>query len=626
MNHLVLGTAGHIDHGKSSLVKALTGIDPDRLQEEQARGITIELGFADLDLGADLHASIVDVPGHERFVRHMVAGATGIDAVMLVVAADEGVMPQTREHLHICSLLGVRQGFVALTKIDLADRDLREVVELELKEFLNSSFLKDCPVVPVSSRSGEGLDRIREEIRTLFGEMTCRSSEGIPRLPVDRSFNMHGFGTVVTGTLVAGILREGEEIEMLPGGDRGRIRGIQVHGHEVREASAGCRTAVNIQGLRCVQAPRGAVLSTPGRLQTTTRIWARVRLMETAPSSIRKGGTVRFHQGTGEQDARVRILGDVGEGEQEVEIILEQPAVLLPGDRFILRRPMPVDTLGGGEVTDNNPPRGREAREERASAAAGEPGMNDPVLLRLARQGRKGSRADALAVELGLAPEQFDVRLSALERDGRLVKAAGRLFTADALGRLEDGVLQRLERFHREAPLKQGMSGERLRGELCREMPQDSWRAFLNRLRAGSAIRIQADLLALASHQVMLAPEDESRILEMEDRFRAGGLEPPREDQVLAADGGADAGELLEILMDRGCLVRIDDGRPFHAEALANLRDLLREYARNSSTIDVAAFKKLAGVTRKNAIPLLEHLDGERQTRRVGNVREILIR
>lgn len=626
MSHLVLGTAGHIDHGKSSLVKALTGIDPDRLREEQARGITIELGFADLDLEGDRHLSIVDVPGHERFVRHMVAGATGIDAVMLVVAADEGVMPQTREHLHICNLLGVRHGFVALTKTDLADRDLRDVVEMELQEFLKGSFLEDCEVVPVSARSGEGMDQVREALAALFGTVDYRPGEGIARLPVDRSFTMHGFGTVVTGTLAAGTLREGQEVEVLPGGDRGRIRGIQVHGQAVREAAAGRRTAVNLQGLRCEQAPRGSTLSVPGRLRTTSRVWARVELVETAASSIRKGGMFRFHQGTSERDARVRLLKDLGNGEQEVEIVLDQPAVLIPSDRFILRRPMPVDTLGGGVITDNNPPRGREAREERAAVSDRGEGMDDPVLLRLGRQGLKGGRAASLTGDLGLSVDQIESRLAALEEEGRLVQAAGRLFTAEALGGLETEIVARLQAFHGEAPLKQGLSREQLRSALCREMPQDAWRAFLGMLEAREVIRSRADLLAIPSHEVVLDPEDEARIGRIEDRFKAGGLEPPGEETALSEVGGGTGRELLEVLLEQGRLVRIGDGRPFHIEALTKLRALLIDYAQESQTIDVATFKRLAGVTRKNAIPLLEYLDGERQTRRVGNVREILIR
>ena len=625
MSHLVLGTAGHIDHGKSSLVKALTGVDPDRLREEQARGITIELGFADLDLEGDRHLSIVDVPGHERFVRHMVAGATGIDAVLLVVAADEGVMPQTREHIHICNLLGVRHGFVALTKIDLADRDVRDVVELELQDFLKGSFLDRCEVVPVSTRSGEGLDQVRRALQGLFDSVEYRPGEGVARLPVDRSFSMHGFGTVVTGTLVAGTLREGEEVEVLPGGERGRIRGLQVHGKRVGAAAAGRRTAVNLQGLRCEQVPRGSTLSQPGRLRTTSRVWARVELLDAASTSIRKGGMFRFHQGTSERDARVRLLKVLENGENEVEIVLDQPAVLLPADRFILRRPMPVDTIGGGVITDNNPPRGREARDERASASGREDVQDEPVLLRVARQGLKGTRPGTLTGDLGLSAEQLESRIEALVEQGLLIRAAGRLYEARTLDELENGILERLERFHAESPLKQGRSREQLRGELCRVMPQDAWRAFLGILEGRGVLRSRGDLLATPSHQVVLGPGEEARIRRMEERFRAGGLEPPREEEVLA-EAGDGARELLEVLLDQNRVVRIGDGRPFHADALQNLREMLLEYARESITIDVATFKDLAGVTRKNAIPLLEYLDGERQTRRVGNVREILIR
>ena len=269
MRHLVLGTAGHIDHGKSALVRALTGIDPDRLKEEKRRGITIELGFADLDLGSDRTLSFVDVPGHERFVRHMVAGAAGIDAVLLVVAADQGVQPQTREHLDICSLLGVRRGVVALTKCDLVDEELQEVVALELRDLLAGTFLGDAPLVHASSQTGQGLEEIKTQLDALFDELPARPVDGIPRLPVDRSFVLRGFGTVVTGTLVSGRLGEGDEIEILPGGTRARVRGLQTHRHAQPEALAGQRTAINLQGVDCDDVPRGSTITAPGTLPTT---------------------------------------------------------------------------------------------------------------------------------------------------------------------------------------------------------------------------------------------------------------------------------------------------------------------------------------------------------------------
>ncbi len=626
MSHLVLGTAGHIDHGKSALVQALTGVHPDRLQEEQARGITIELGFADLDLGEGLGLSLVDVPGHERFVRHMVAGATGIDAVLLVVAADEGVMPQTREHLQICELLQVRYGLVALTKCDLIDPDLLEVVRLETREILAGSFLENVPLVPVSSRTGEGIDAIREELKALIRKVPARTAAGIARLPVDRSFTMKGFGTVVTGTLVAGTFAEGEEVEVLPGGKRGRIRGLQVHGEPVQTVAAGRRTAVNLQGLRCVEAPRGSTVTRPGILRTTDRVWAEVRLLEEAPESIRRGGTVRFHQGTAELDARIRVLDRCGDGVVHAEIVLAGPTLLLPGDRFILRRPMPVDTLGGGVILDNDPPRGREAKEERAAMAGGRRIGNDPVLLRLSRRGLAGCDRISLSRALGLTERELADRLEQLESDHAVVQGGGRYFPGSVLADLAKKIADRLGRFHLEEPLRKGMPREALRSELCRAFPQEAWREFLGRMEKNGTIRILAERLALPDHAVELSPAQKRRKDAIETRFREAGLTPPSVEEVLGASPTSGDRELLELLYEEGELIRLGDGRPFHAGALGELGERLREFAKKSPTIDVARFKDLAGVTRKNAIPLLEYLDGERQTRRVGDVREILIR
>jgi selenocysteine-specific elongation factor len=626
VSHLVLGTAGHIDHGKSSLVKALTGVDPDRLQEEQDRGITIELGFADLELGEECHLSLVDVPGHERFVRHMVAGATGIDAVMLVVAVDEGIMPQTREHLNICNLLEVRHGLVALTKTDLVDPELLEVVEMEVREFLTGSCLEDAELVQVSSRTGDGLEQIRDELRRLFETVSPREDTGLTRLPVDRCFSMKGFGTVVTGTLVAGSLSEGQEVEILPGGKRSRIRGLQVHGKAVRTAAAGRRTAVNLQGLRTEDVPRGATLAKPGLLQTTDRVWAHLNLLETAPDSFRKGGEVRFHQGTAEHEGRVRVLDTRDDGGMNVEIVLGGPTVLLPGDRFILRRPMPVDTLGGGVILDNDPPRGKAAREERLALAGAAGRIEDPLLLRLGRQGLAGCETGSLSRALGLSRDELRARLDEGESAGTLARAGGRYFLTSLLARLEQDITASLAEFHKSNPLKRGMPREALRGLLCRAMPQEAWRERLSAMVEAETIGVVADLVALPGHRVELSSQQKKRIERMEQRFRDGGLAPPSVEEVLGSSPPGEEQELFELLVERGSLVRLGDGRPFHAAALEELGNRLRDYAKRSRTIDMAAFKELAAVTRKNAIPLLEYLDGERQTRRVGDVREIITR
>jgi len=622
VRHAVVGTAGHIDHGKSTLVHALTGIDPDRLKEEKARGITIELGFADLDLGAGRTVSFVDVPGHERFVRHMVAGATGIDAVVLVVAADAGIQPQTREHLDICRLLDVRRGIVALTKIDLVGEDLREVVRLELREALAGTFLDGAPHVAVSARTGEGLDALRHALADLVDGTPPRAATGVARLPVDRSFVLRGFGTVVTGTLASGTLREGQEIEVLPGGRRARVRGLQVHGRRVDRAVAGQRTAVNVQGLSTDDVPRGAMLVDPASLRTTTRLWARVRWLDHAPESLRAGAPVRFHHGTSELGARFRVLG-VAEGEDvDIEVFLDGPAPIVPGDRFILRQTAPLDTVGGGVVLDARPPRGRAAREQRHALDGIGGGASLGVVL--ARAGRAGVEPAAVAADLGLTRGDARERLDALAADGAAENLAGRWFGAVVLRSLADAVDAALEGFHRAEPLRAGISRERLRGAVAPDMPIEAWRAWLDGRAAAGLLRTDGERVASASHEVVLSDRERESIERIELRFREAGLEPPDPADVVRDEGGERGERLLELLVERGRLVRIRDGRPFHVEALDGLYRRILEHRRTSSSIDVGTFKELFGVTRKNAIPLLEHLDAERRTRRVGNVREIL--
>jgi selenocysteine-specific elongation factor len=629
VRHLVLGTAGHIDHGKSSLVRALTGIDPDRLQEEKLRGITIDLGFADAVLGegpSALSLSFVDVPGHERFVRHMVAGASGIDAVLLVVAADDGVRPQTREHLAVCELLGLAHGLVALTKIDVVDPELGEVSRLEIGEALAGTFLARAPLVPVSSRTGEGLDRLREEIARLAAAIPPRPATGIARLPIDRSFVLPGFGTVVTGTLVSGVLREGDEVEILPRRVRARVRGLQTHRRKLAEVRAGQRAAVNLQGVDRQEAPRGGTLTHPGALPTTRRIRARVRLLPEARAALDRSLLARFHQGTSEAAARVRRLGGAADGAVdgadpfEAEIRFRTELVLLPGDRFVLRRPAPVDTFGGGEVLDVNPP----------DARRGSPGATGPLAAtagaaaRVAREGLAGLLVTAWAKEMGWTPAEAQARAEPALATGALVRVGTRLYAGMLWAQAGEAALSALARFHAADPLRRGMPREALRAAAAAGLPQEAWRTLLAGLEREGTVRLAADLVALAKHQVLLSGPDREAADRIEGRFRRAGLDPPDVEDVLRDEPGGKAARIVDWLVDEGRLRRIQDGRLFHAEALTGLRARLRAHAAVSRTIDVATFKELFGVTRRNAIPLLEHLDAERITRRVGNAREIL--
>ncbi len=623
MAFLVVGTAGHIDHGKSALVLALTGVDPDRLKEEKRRGITIELGFADLELDDERVVSFVDVPGHERFVRHMVAGAAGVDAVLLVVAADQGVQPQTREHLEICSLLGVRRGVVALTKSDLVDSDLAEVVALELRELLEGTFLEHAPLIQVSAKTGAGLEQVKSALGEIFSAFKERSADGLARLPVDRSFVLRGFGTVVTGTLASGRLQEGQEVEILPGGKRGRIRGLQVHRSTVQQVPAGRRTAVNLQGLDCDDVPRGATVTTRDSLLVTRRIWARLTLLPQAPQSLLKGGSVRFHQGTADAAARLRVLGSADDGALQCELYFRREMVLTPGDRFILRRPAPVDTLGGGVVMDVRPPRVKQ----RSAAAFGLSALDpeEGLGLRLLRGGVAGRDASSLQSEMGRAAAEGERYLVSLEEQGRAIRVGSRWFDRSVWDEAKRASLELLKQFHTDKPTHGGLSREALHVAVAKEMPQETWRDFLSRLASEGEIRLAGDEVALTGHEVILAPEESALSRRIDEGFKNAGLNPPGLEEFVSATERDAAGPIVKLLLSEGKLVRIHGGRLFHGEVLGQLREKLRRYAADSSTIDVAAFKELAGVTRKNAIPLLEQLDSERSTRRKGNLREILL-
>ncbi len=621
MRHLVVGTAGHIDHGKSALVEALTGIHPDRLKEEQRRGITIDLGFADFELAPEGVVSLVDVPGHERFVRHMVAGVSGLDAVLLVVAADDGVKPQTKEHLAICSLLGVQRGIVVLSKSDLVEPELRDVVAMEVREVLHGTFLEAAPLVPVSSRTREGLEALRAELRTLLRELPERPSEGVARLPIDRSFVQKGFGTVVTGTLVSGMLSEGDEIEILPGGKRGRVRGLQVHRRKVKTASAGRRVAVNIQGLDCAEAPRGATVTAPCALLATRRARVLIELLPTAPAPLRRGGPVRLHQATCERAARLRVTSVSDSGPIQADLVLVEDTVLLPGDRFILRRPAPVDTIGGGVVLDAHPVRKRRERTEAAAPAAG---GEDAMVERISRSAAAGCPVAALAAEMGRSVDEVEAALASPLGAGRVVRAAGLLFAGTVWRQIGEDTIAALRAHHDAEPLQSGTAREGIRTQVARPMPPEAFRELLQALATDGAVRLIGDRLALASHRVVLSPDDESRAQRIEDAFRRAALDPPPIDDVLRDLGGPRGARLRDWLVEEGRLVKIRDGRLFHGAALEDLRRRLREFARTSSTIDIGAFKELTGATRKNAIPLLEQFDEERLTRREGNVRRIL--
>jgi selenocysteine-specific elongation factor len=642
---VIVGTAGHIDHGKSALVRALTGIDPDRLKEEKARGITIDLGFAHTTIDG-LDIAFVDVPGHERFVKNMLAGAGGIDLVVLVVAADESVMPQTREHFDICRLLRVPAGVVALTKSDAADADTLELARLEVRELVAGSFLDQAPVVPVSAKTGEGLDDFRQALVAATTRAAGRNAGGAARLPIDRVFSMKGFGTVVTGTLVSGRIAGEEELLLLPRERLVKVRGVQVHGQQRPEALAGQRTAVNLSGVEVEDIERGQNLVTPGAFEETRLADAVLELLPDA-KPLKHGARVRFHQGTAETLGRVAIIGplDAGTaampaitpGEQAfVRLRLERPAVLARGDRYILRAYSPPVTIAGGAIIDPRPPRTAirtEAASSRCRRLAIDPAIS-PAEADIAGARAMIDSAAAAAMparslmsRAGIDPSAVDARIDALVRAGHAVRAGDVLVAPAIVAHLKAQIVAALADHHRAQPMAEGLAREELRVRLFARGHPDVFARALEDLAAEKAIVVR-DRVALATHRLELSPEEERARAALEQAFRDGGLKPPDAAAVAASAGvpGAVADRVLKLLLRQKVLVRVDT-LLFHEEALRRLKvdvAALKTSGGAGARIDVATFKDRFGVSRKFAIPLLEYLDRERLTRRVGDARVLL--
>ncbi len=607
---------------------ALTGTDPDRLKEEKERGITIDLGFAHVELGDGVVASFVDVPGHERFVRHMLAGAHGIDAVALVVAADESVMPQTREHFHICRLLGVPRGLVVLTKCDVADAEAQAVAEMEVRELVAGSFLDGRPVVRVSARTGAALPALREALLALARETPPRAADGLLRLPVDRVFSMRGFGTVVTGTLVAGDLAAGEEVEALPSGRRARVRGLQVHGESVDRASAGTRTAVNLAGLETEEIARGEVLTRPGTLRATSMVDAEVSLLAGA-RALEDGARVRVHAASAEVRARVRLLGIdrlVGGQSALAQLRLESPAAVGRGDHLVLRSYSPAETIGGALVVDPLPPRRRAVDRPAVERLRDATDLVAAAEAMATESGAGGIESPLLAARLTVPLPALLAALPARSSVVVLGPDPAVVFSREALVRLEEPLLAALESFHRENPLRAGMPREELRARVFGAAPVVAFERVLADLAAAGKVRIAPDTVSAARHEVRLsAGEEEARRL-LVDAARAAGLAgvdvPP-----LAAREGRDP-KLLErvarVLVTEGTLARVGDDLRVHREHLEALKLRVRERWAPGSKVEVGAFKDLTGLSRKYVIPLLEYLDREKVTRRAGNDRVVL--
>jgi selenocysteine-specific elongation factor len=627
MKHVVVGTAGHIDHGKSSLVLALTGTDPDRLQEEKARGITIDLGFAHTSEG-DVVLSFVDVPGHERFVRNMLAGVGGMDLVMLHVAADESVMPQTREHFEICRLLHVPAGLVVITKADLVDADTIDVVRLEVQDLVAGSFLDGAPVVAVSARDGTGLRELRQTLARLASTVEGRPSTGAPRLPVDRVFSMRGFGTVVTGTLVAGRIGVDDELVLSPTGRRVKVRGLQVHGRSRREAVAGQRVAANLAGVEVSEIARGETLTTADAVTVTRRVDVAIELLASG-RPLRHGARVRFHQGTRELPARVALpAAQLDAGSHGVgRVHLEEPAALVRGDRFILRASSPPETIGGGTVLDPLPARRGVRTAVAAARFARLSGTAADAAAGMVEEGAlQGLPLAQLGGRVGLPEGQRDRLIAEWKRTGAVVAIGDALVAGPRLASVQQQVLAAIRQHHAAHPLEEGIPREELRERLFSTAAPGVFDHVLAALSQANQI-IARDRVALRGHTLALTDEEARARDAMVRVLIEGGLAPPDGSELAARVGARKEvlDRIANLLVRQKVLVRVGD-MLFHAPALQRLKDEVVSLKRDQATdrIDVATFKDRYHVTRKYAIPLLEFLDRERITRRVGDTRQIL--
>ncbi len=638
MKSIIIGTAGHIDHGKTALVKALTGIDADRLEEEKRRGITIDLGFAHLELaapsGEKIRLGFIDVPGHERFVRNMLAGVGGMDLVLMVIAADESIKPQTREHFEICRLLSIPRGITVITKSDMVDEDTLSVVRMEIEDFVRGSFLdvSRSPVVAVSALKGTGLDELKREIIRLAADVPARDTEALFRLPIDRVFTMKGFGAVVTGTLIAGKTAAGkvkqeEEVEIFPGRKRARVRGVQVHGSTADQAMAGQRTALNLAGVQMEELSRGMTLAAPGVFEPTQKFEVQISLLKDA-KPLKNRARVHFHAFTSETIAEVALRGvtELKPGASAfAQLRTAEPLLLLPGDRAILRQFSPVITIGGAVVLDAFPlSRQKQDAVQRFLQTLSAGNRQEALLARIARRGHEGLSLAAAVRETGLKQSVLQPMIAALVQQKQIIQVAEFLLSADAIQKTRDKLIAALEAFHKANPLVGGISKEELREKFG--LHQTVMEAMLAQLTRDKKAEVAGEQVRLAGRGVELKDEEAKAKAQIEKAFADAGLKVPLMKEVLdkLPVDKARAQKLVTLLLRDRVLVKLADDLVFHQTALEGLRQLMATQKAKTPKIDVATFKDMLGVTRKYAIPLLEYLDQQRITRRVGDERIII--
>jgi selenocysteine-specific elongation factor len=631
MKQIILGTAGHIDHGKTTLIKTLTSVDLDRLKEEKERGITIELGFTSLTLPSGQMVGVVDVPGHEKFVKTMVAGVGGIDIVLFTIAADEGIMPQTREHLDICQLLKIKRGVIALTKADLVDEEWLQMVEGEVRDFTKGTFLEPAPVVPLSSTTGQGIPSLLSALDTVAKEVEERTSQGLFRLPIDRVFSMKGFGTVVTGTLISGTISLGESVEILPENIEAKIRGVQVHNQQVEEAGAGLRTAINLQGVEKDSLERGSVLVRPHTIYPTSRIDVKIEHLASNSKPLKNRSVVRFHSGTSEVLALLILLeGDElpPGGNALAQLKLEKPIVVLPRDRFVIRSYSPVFTIGGGKVLDATPQKHKRfAQEILAHLHAIQEGSDkENTHLVVTYSGWTGLDLKELTLKIGTSPAQLSPLIEELIKEGRLIlvdKESNRVIAAHTYQELKSSLIAQIKDYHKKFPLKKGMSKEELKSKLPHPIDPRLFNYLLTDVLKASLITIEKEHLWLNEHKPLLKDSQKALRDTIEHTFRKGNLSPPSFKELIEqlASNEKETKSIIDLLTVEGTVVKVKENLWFHRDALEGIKKQLVEFIKKHGEITTPQFKELTQASRKYTIPLLEYFDQSKVTIRVGEKR-----
>ena len=629
MKQVILGTAGHIDHGKTSLIKALTDIDTDRLKEEKERGITIELGFAHLTLPSGQLLGIVDVPGHEKFVKNMVAGATGIDLVALVIAADEGVMPQTREHLEICQLLDIKSGLVVLTKKDMVEPDWLELVREDVTDYLSGTFLEDAPIMAVSSLTGEGMEDLLKAIDVLVGEIPERDIGNFFRLPIDRVFTMRGFGTVVTGTTISGLINTGDEVTVYPTGLTFRIRGIQVHNLDTSQVRAGLRTAINLQGAEKAQLQRGNIVAAKNSLRPTYMVDVQLNLLPTFPRKLKNRAKARFHTGTSEIISTVVLLDrdELEKGENcYAQIRLDQPTALLQGDRFILRSYSPVRTIGGGKILNPLPEKIRGSNKVLLSELelldSGDFKEKTELFIRMGRlRGREFGEIQFLTNSGKKKLDEALKELSAQKKIIRYDKENGIYIHEEYFQKAKQEIISVLKKYHSDFPLKSGLLKEELRSRTAGSRNQKLFNYLITQLANDNVIVQEKELIRLTEHRVTLARNEEKIRNQIEEAYRKGGLQPPYFKEIKDQFPGKAGQDVLEVMIKDGVLIKVKEDLFFHRDSMTDLQNRLVRFLKENGEINTPQFKEMTGASRKYTIPILEYFDRSQITVRVGDNR-----